>query len=339
VLRPVRRSADAAPTFSPDGRRVVLVDGDALLEMPDPRRRYARRLLRRSRLPRELGLINLEWPTFSFDGGTIAFGIRSSERTGLESNIWTIGGYGGEPRKLTRDDRSTGPTSLGVSNDVAFSRHSADLQAVEFCTVPSDGSGIVKLVAEVNQGVYGPQMSGCGDGTVVAPEECEAGVDFCQTGVCDEVECRCIPEPPPVPPGSDSDDPPPPGGGGPGGGPPGTSYHSCTVHCSTESISYHYPSGIYGRDLGACIQWATASCRVHPWQDAWRVFLDAEHIYSGTRVCCAKCRNRSDAYNIGVSSNCAGAASAWCNQSGRGGLDPNTPWYNPGAFWGACRSP
>lgn len=117
-------------------------------------------------------------------------------------------------------------------------------------------------------------------------------------------------------------------------------WHDCTVHCSTESLTSVLRGGVYGQNDAYCIQWAQAQCRAQPWQDAWRAFLDGRQLnYAGTRLCCAKCRNRTDAYNMNVSGNCAAAASSWCNQSGRGGLDPNTPWYNPGAFWGACRNP
>jgi hypothetical protein len=81
---------------------------------------------------------------------------------------------------------------------------------------------------------------------------------------------------------------------------------------------------------GECSNWAGAFCgnvkvnTIH--YPKYNVIYNADSCR-----CCAKCRNRSNAYNVGPQVNCTDRARDWCSVRDRGGLQ--------NAFWGWCPDP
>jgi len=126
------------------------------------------------------------------------------------------------------------------------------------------------------------------------------------------LEGSCCPNPPPPPPPTQPPPPPPPP-------------QLCYTHCCDGREGETWFSS-----QGDCWNWAGAFCG--------NVKINTIHfpkynvIYNADSCrCCAKCGNRSNAYNMGPFVNCTDRARDWCSRSDRGGLQ--------NAFWGWCPDP
>jgi hypothetical protein len=100
----------------------------------------------------------------------------------------------------------------------------------------------------------------------------------------------------------------------------------CFVHCcddrQRETQQFSAESG--------CRDWADWFCG--------NIKVNTIHFPKGNVIynadscrCCAKCRKRQNAYNIGREVNCTERARNWCSQNDRGGLE--------NAYWGWCPDP